>query len=498
MSVLDAARAAQRQGNMDKALTLAQKAVAKFPADASAWSFLGTLLASRQQWEDAIAALQQATHIAPDSIEAHFDLARAAYQGKRMDMAELGYRRILDSMPENIAAHCNLGVVYSVAGRLADAEGCYRNALRHCPAELRAGIAYNLGEALRKQDKFEEAVRALEDAITADPGLLAAHRSLGDALFALKRMPEAITAYRKAIEIDPANPDPYFKLGQSLLALGELTEAEDEMRRYVRLRPADPTGYEALGRILILHERQGELASVLAEWERALPGDHRLEHAKAAWSHQPAPARASDGYVRQVFDNFADNFDATLKRLDYRAPQALVEALHETCDMGEGKADILDAGCGTGLCGPLLRRLAKRLVGVDLSAGMLAKAGELGIYDELHEAELGDYLQRQAGAFDVVLSADTLVYFGDLNPVIAAAAAALRPGGRLLFSLEHATDAEPDPAYRLNAHGRYSHTQAHVAEALNAAGLGLLCLRHEVFRKEAGQPVPGLLVVARK
>ncbi|QSA96396.1 tetratricopeptide repeat protein [Methylococcus sp. EFPC2] len=498
MSVLDAARTALRQGNKDKALMLARKAVAKAGEDTAAWILLGFALAANDLWDEAIETLQRATDRTPDSAELRFELARTAYQARRLDIAEAAYRKVLALLPKNIAAYCNLGVVYSVQGRLANAEDCYRDALKYCPAELRGGIAYNLGEVLRRQGKPEDAIAALQDAVAAEPGLYVAHNALAGTLFDLKRMAESIAAYRKAIAADAGRPEPRYKLSQALLAEGRLAEAEDEMRGYLSQRPETSSAYEALGRILILQERQGELAGVLEDWERNLPGDHRLEHARAAWSFQAAPARASDGYVRQVFDGFAENFDATLKKLDYRAPQALVEALHETGDMGEGKADILDAGCGTGLCGPLLRPLAKRLVGVDLSAGMLAKAGELGIYDALHEAELGDYLQRQAGAFDVVLSADTLVYFGDLKPVIAAAAAVLRPGGRLLFSLEHAADAEPEPVYRLNAHGRYSHTQAHVAEALNAAGLGLLCLRHEVFRKEAGQPVPGLLVVASK
>ena len=45
--------------------------------------------------------------------------------------------------------------------------------------------------------------------------------------------------------------------------------------------------------------------------------------------------------------------------------------------------DVLDAGCGTGLCGPLLAPYARRLIGVDLSEGMLALAKEKHVYDAL-------------------------------------------------------------------------------------------------------------------
>ena len=59
------------------------------------------------------------------------------------------------------------------------------------------------------------------------------------------------------------------------------------------------------------------------------------------------------------------------------------------------------------------------------------------VYDDLIEAELTAYLQTSPLAFDAIVAADTLVYFGDLAPVIAVAANALRRHGILAFTLEH-------------------------------------------------------------
>jgi predicted TPR repeat methyltransferase len=158
---------------------------------------------------------------------------------------------------------------------------------------------------------------------------------------------------------------------------------------------------------------------------------------------------------------------------------------------------VLDVGCGTGLCGPLLAPYARRLVGVDLSRGMLDLAREKNVYHELVQAELTAYLQQQSAAFDAILSADTLVYFGALEEVVAAVAGALRPGGLFIFTVEEATDAAMAGSYSLQPHGRYSHGAAYIEQLLVQHGLEPSIGRGEL-RMESGLPVHGLVVRASK
>jgi predicted TPR repeat methyltransferase len=216
----------------------------------------------------------------------------------------------------------------------------------------------------------------------------------------------------------------------------------------------------------------------------------------AACSGRDMPVRASNDFVERTFDSFAASFESKLARLHYRAP-ALVGAMLDDSGLERAKRlDVLDAGCGTGLCGSLIAPYARHLTGVDLSNGMLAHAREKQVYDELLQAELTGFLRDHPDAFDVIVSADTLVYFGALDEVVGAAARALRSGGLLIFTLEEAVAADV-AEFHLEMHGRYTHAQAYVERLLTAGGLTPE-MAHAELRMESGVPVAGLVVRARK
>ena len=149
-----------------------------------------------------------------------------------------------------------------------------------------------------------------------------------------------------------------------------------------------PRHREARKLLALAHCTLGEIPEavrIFEEWLAEEPGDPIALHMLAACTGRDVPPRASDAFVEKTFDSFAASFESKLERLSYRAP-ALVAAMLEDSGLEPPKQlDVLDAGCGTGLCGPLVAPYARRLMGVDLSAGMLEHAREKSVYDELVE-----------------------------------------------------------------------------------------------------------------
>ncbi len=388
----------------------------------------------------------------------------------------------------------------AAAGRHEEAEAVYRAALAADPVQ--PGTHNNHGNTLRALGRPQEAVAAYRAALERGLDVALVHYNLASALKQTGRLVEAEAAFRRALALQPDHAEAWNNRANLRRDQERLEDAAIGYRRAVALRPDWDDGHDNLGSALyLLHEHGGvEAAARLARlWRRDHPGNPIARHIGAAIAGEGAEPRAPDAYVRQTFDLFAGEFDSKLAELGYRAPELLARAVVAGTppDAAPGTLDVLDAGCGTGLCAAALRPLARRLTGVDLSGGMLERARARGLYDGLEEAELVAFLNRHPTAFDLIVAADVLCYFGVLDGALTGAAAALRPGGRLAFTVEALDPADGVP-HRVATHGRYAHDEAHVRDRLAAAGLSVETLDHEALRTESGVAVAGLVVLARK
>ena len=314
------------------------------------------------------------------------------------------------------------------------------------------------------------------------------------------RLDEALSLLRNWVKLCPQQLEALETLGLWLEEDGQaLVGARYTCEAYVQ-RPAADQPPRMRGLAFYLLGRMEEAAQVYRDWLEREPDNPVARHFVAAFSGQDTPQRASPDFLQRSFDAFASQFNLRLRQLGYRIPEQIAEWLHELSPPS-AQWSVLDGGCGTGLAGPLLRPWAHRLIGVDLSSGMLEEARPCGAYDDLLQADLEPYLSGLQACHDLIVMADTVVYFGEIGPLLHHCAQALRPGGHLIFSTELLPQASVEgqgPDFRLAPTGRYQHGRQGIERRLHAAGLQILRATDLPVRLELGQAVIGQLVLAGK
>ncbi len=429
------------------------------------------------------------------SIHDAMRIAAELHRGRNIEAAQTIYERVLAIDPDYPDALHFLGILKHQLGRREDAIRLITRSIELVPGH--AGFHSNLGNLMFSYERFEEAEREYRSALGLDPDRVEILNNYALLCKGLKRFEESERCFRKAIELAPDYCDARNNLANLLTRLGRIEESIEQACEALVRNPSSSgarhqlaTAYRLLGRI-------GDAVNIYKDWLVLEPDNPKARHHLAALTGEDVPLRANDVYVQQVFDTFAESFDAQLAKLEYRAPQLVGEKAAEYLGTAGNSFDVLDAGCGTGLCAAYLKPYARSLVGVDLSAGMLGKAAGRDLYDDLKQAELTAFMQTHPCAFDLIVSADTLVYFGSLAEAMQAAAGALRAGGLLCFTVEAATD-EPAVGYVLQPHGRYAHGQPYLREMLDAAGLAVQSIDQVGLRNEGGKLVLGWLVLAAR
>lgn len=272
---------------------------------------------------------------------------------------------------------------------------------------------------------------------------------------------------------------------------GDHAAAAEVLAAALALAPAWPAGWFRLGEI---RQAAGDAAGAAAAYDAAVAADPQdvlgAGLKRDLLRSRPVAESMPRAFVEQLFDAYAERFDAALVNgLGYRGPQVLVERLRASGLAHAGRA--LDLGCGTGLSGEALRPMCARLEGVDISAGMLRRAEEKGVYDALRHADI-QTLPLAEPPYDLIAAADVFIYLGALETVIAWCAGSLRPGGRLAFTVE-AGETAP---LRLLESRRFAHSRAYVEGLLDAAGFTGVSVTPVDLRLDRGAPVCAYAVCA--
>ena len=336
-----------------------------------------------------------------------------------------------------------------------------------------------LGVLMGQRDDWPQSERLIAQAVRIDPTVAAAHANLGNALRLMERGDEAMASYDRALRLQPDNTRALKGRGLILWKGHRREEALACYEHLLRLEPDYADGWIMKGAALDDLSRNDE---AITSYRKALEFDDvanpdKIRYVLASMGSEAVPDASPLEYVRDLFDKYAQRFeDHLVRQLNYRVPELLVAQLRPL--LPARPVDVLDLGCGTGLCGVLLKPLARSLTGLDVSRKMLEEASGKQIYDTLVAGEIGAHLAQQNGSFDLIVAADVFIYIGELSAVFKGAHRALRPGGLFAFSTEVSEGAES----RLLGSLRYSHSAAYVQRLAAETGWVVESVTRQMLR----------------
>ena len=492
--LIDQALGLHRENRLAEAGALYREVLAIAPNHSLAQFNLGTICHAGGDLAEAILSYRQVLQLEPDNFQVLHFLANALGDQGYREEAIVTYQKAIGVDPAQADAHYNLGILHYRQGEQAQALACYQAAVQIDPAH--AASLYNLGIIHFERSEYEQAAARYEQALVARPSDVDTLYNLAFTRAKQGQLADAALHYHAAIELAPEDAELHNALGSTLRKLEEPELAEGYYRQAVSLRPDFGSAWTNLATILHVLGRYEE---ALDCYSQAIELGDRTESADYMMAALTDSNRQTSprGYVRDLFDGYAENFDQSLVgNLEYNVPGLLHKACLAVVGAERCFRNAADLGCGTGLAGVEFRGMVELLSGVDLAEKMVAKAAERGIYDQLVCSDISDFLAAGNDSdFDLVFAADVLIYLGELEDFFRQVRQRLEPDGYLVFSTEILTGAGD---YRLQKSGRYAHSEGYIRDLSARYGFTVAGCQEANLRKEKDQWLRGYLVVLRR
>ena len=488
-----------RQGKFSEAAQSYRDSIKIKPAVDSLCN-LGSCLQALQINEEACACFEQALSLHPERADIHTNLGNILKRLNRLEEALACQKKAVALQPGSSEIHCNLGIVLQEMGRLKEASDCYHRALAIKPDSAEA--LHDLGKLTRETKQPDAALDLFRQALTCKSDYIEAHFQLGNTLKELLQLDEAALCYERALAIRPDFLDALLGYGDLLLLQNRTKEALAIAENCRKRENCTTAQHYSLGIFFAKCSMQEEALLHFAICLEREPEDRRgVRLLMAAAGSGSVPDRPSEEFIRLLYAKRSHYWN---RDRQYFAPELVAAALAEI-HTTRNKLDILDAGCGTGLVGTIINDFANKLDGVDLSEEMLSRARSLEIYSQLHQGDLVSYMAGCAGCYQAIVSAATLLHFGDLEPVFKAATVALAHGGIFIFTLftrfsrdMEGLDMAAASLDGLAQGGCYLHSREYVTRTAANAGFTVEMLEDRIHEyDQSGSPVMGTVVALR-
>ena len=249
-----------------EALGASTIAVEKRPDSASEHVTRGIALLALDRLDEAAASLRHALELDPANKLARYNLAQILKAQGRLDESLALYREVLKLDPEFALAHAGMGEALFRLGRYGDAVEPLRQAVSLRADALPVSTHHFLAEAFRRQERYQEAIKAYRKVLEIDPDFDSAHAGIGYALLRLERFAEALASLAWSVSLEPQSPDATDRHVAMGLAFEALGRTEDASNHYLRGLEIDPQNSTALNSLAWLHYRQQRYEEALRHY----------------------------------------------------------------------------------------------------------------------------------------------------------------------------------------------------------------------------------------
>ena len=435
------------------------------PGHLRAQANLGRVLIDLGKFEAAVGPLQRVLENTPENRAVRIGLVKALIRLRRYTEAESYCNATEQNKADDDSITMQLGIIRLQQGRPFEAVVLFDQVLSRHPASVTALM--NKGLAYKSAAMFDEAINQFRQAVSLAPGLDVAWDTQGLIWMMKGNMEQAATCYERAFQLNPGNINAGHQLAHIYRHMLRANDAKDIYRRILEVCPDDVRARFFMKACRIQADG-GQLERIPAD------------------------------YVQEIYSgsNVGRALDTSLtEKLEYRAPAVLDAAVRELIVVPESGLDILEVGCGTGLCGSRLADIANILVGTDLSADLLAVAGEMGAYDRIYVADLIDALSDSSSAYDLVIAMDVLCFFGDLTEIFRKCHRTLRDAGVFALSV---MKPETNVSWEFHPSGHFVHSISYLQNVAQETGFAEIFVKEMALRRETGEDRIGHVCLFRR
>lgn len=490
---LHLANAFKKINQFEFALTHYQAALHSNPQYAEVHNNLAGLFYKQNQLNQARQHFMRAIDLKPDYLEAHFNIGLLFLAQQEKDAAITQFNHVVSLHPNSTQGHWQLANIYWQDQDLEKVYYHYQKILDLDPNSVE--LLNNFAALMLKKEQISVAIDYFKRALAIDPKHKTARKNLAATLLQNNQLKEATWHYSLYLNLAPLDIEALFSRAHSLMLTGHLNEAIHDLKNILTL---DEKQIDAHCNLAAIYLKQNDRTAALTHYQIILnlTDKHAIaNYMVSALTQQSMPDSAPLEYVKNLFDNYAFQFDAHVQTiLRYKTPELLREQLNPF--LNNKKYALLDLGCGTGLSGQCFLDITKKITGIDISRNMLNKAKEKACYDRLIQSDILKGMAELQDYFDLILCVDVLVYFGNLNEFFEKVTVCLHTHGLLGISIELAH--ETTSSYLLQTNGRYQHAEIYISDLAKKNRLKLLNYACVVGRQQDNEAIKTGLFIFQK